>query len=122
MNTKGGFFFIGVNDDCQSTGIEVDFQTLNKQHQDRDGYSVKLTNLIESHLISNIIPRKLIHEIYMEIEGKDVCIIKVDRSTEPVYLEFDKKTHFFVRVSNSTIEFTGPKADRYKQDHWNGGK
>ena len=121
-NTDGGELFIGIEDRTNNiVGLEHDFQKVDGN--DGDGFLVELKNQIKSHFngtgIFSTIP---VMEI-IEIKGESICHIQVSPSTvlytisEKIQVNgqpllFEK---YYVRVSNSTEEFT-PR-DFYEK-HW----
>jgi len=121
-NTDGGELFIGIEDRTGNIiGLERDFQKV--EGTDGDGFLVELKNQIKSHFNGTGIFATIPVMEIIEIEGKSICHIQVSPSTAPSTisekLEVNGQTYpfekFYVRVSNSTEEFT-PR-DFYEK-HW----
>lgn len=109
LNTEGGFLLIGVNDDGEIVGLEKDFNTLGG----RDDFLRKLTQVINDYLGSN--NHAFLNPEFIEKNQKDICVVKVDKSDNPVYLRDNQKKRFYIRTQNSSSELTGKEADQYKQ-------
>jgi len=91
MNAKGGKLIIGVDDDGNILGLEKDYKTL--KHKNRDGYERAVFRIISTQLghefcFSN-------HISFYTIEEKDVCVVDIEPSNEPVYVS-DEKIPFFM--------------------------
>lgn len=102
MNAKGGRLIIGVDDDGEILGLEKDFKTL--KHKNRDGYEREIFRIISIHLghkacFSN-------HISFYEINDKEVCVVDIEASNEPVYVNNGSGTTFYVRTGNATYPLT----------------
>jgi hypothetical protein len=106
MNHKGGNLLIGVNDSGQVVGLENDYQTL--RHQNRDGFERCLMDIIKTWLGGDVC--SLVHCVFDEIEGKDICRIIIEPSVTPVYCNTDKLAKYYVRAGNSTRELDAREA------------
>ncbi|MFB6212934.1 MAG: RNA-binding domain-containing protein, partial [Candidatus Magasanikbacteria bacterium] len=115
LNAEGGYLLIGVGDDGEIIGVEADYETLGKSN--RDGFTLYLTDLIESKIGSDVLP--LIDINIEEVDGKDVCLVEVEKSSNPVYLKKDNSEKFYVRMQNSTRELEGAEMDSYKEERFN---
>lgn len=104
MNTHGGMLFIGVADDCSIYGIENDIKTLN--HKDLDGFQQLLAQLIENYIGAQYI--NYINHEFKEIEGKYVCVLKIEETPKPIFLNDKNQTEFYIRVT-ATTRSLGPK-------------
>lgn len=55
-------------------------------------------------------------------EGKDICVVEVDPSPDPVWLtkveKSGKRQAFYVRINNSTRELTGSDLLSYSRKRW----
>jgi len=102
MNAKGGKLILGVDDDGNILGLEKDFKTLKQKN--RDDYE---------RVIFRIISTKLSHEacfsnhvFFYEINENEICVIDVEPSKEPVYVNDGTSTTFYVRTGNATYPLT----------------
>ena len=100
LNTSGGFLFIGVSDDGEIIGTQLD------GYKSSDKFQLKFTNMlkkldgsIDGHFISSM----------NIIDGKDVFVVECDKAKKPVYLE-DK---LYIRRGPSTIGLSLPDAVSY---------
>lgn len=102
MNAKGGKLILGVDDDGKILGLENDFNTL--KHKNRDGYEREIFRIISTLLgheacFSNYISFYVINE-------KEICVIDIEPSKEPVYVNNGTNTTFYVRTGNATYPLT----------------
>lgn len=102
MNAKGGKLILGVDDDGNILGLEKDFKTL--KHKNKDGYERALFGIISTQLgheacFSN-------HISFYVINEKDICVIDIEPSKEPVYVNDGTSTTFYVRTGNATYPLT----------------
>lgn len=117
-NAEGGTLLIGVEDDGNVYGLEADYKTLGGKGN-RDGYELFLTDLL---LRERPELRGFLSVTFHQVDGKDVCKLEVKKAPRPVFLSFSENgravERFFVRVNNSTREFTMGQALEYIQTHW----
>jgi len=100
MNHKGGSLLVGVSDDGEILGLAYDYQTLN--NKDRDGLERCIIDIVKTRLGGDLCA--LIHCIFYEIGGKDVCRVVVEPSPVPVYCMDGKVPRYFLRTGNGTRE------------------
>jgi predicted HTH transcriptional regulator len=55
------------------------------------------------------------------VEGKEVCIVDVERASEPVFLRTDKGKQFFVRIGNTSRALDHEEMLRYIETNWTSG-
>jgi predicted HTH transcriptional regulator len=55
----------------------------------------------------------------VEIDEKDVCWVRVEPSSKPVYVEDDGNVKFYVRIGNSTQPMNAEELTEYVSKHWN---
>ena len=106
LNSKGGKLYIGVSDDGNILGLENDLNLCKRKNI--DGFKLHLDDSISNHL-SKTVHSCLRIEI-QSIEERDICIITVEPSENPVYYD---KNSFFIRRSASTIELKGEDLVKY---------
>ncbi len=115
MNSEGGKLLIGVDDDGNILGLQKDYSTLGNK-QNSDGFLLKIDNIVKNYL-GNEFSLNIKAKIE-KIEGKDICIIDVMDSSEPVYLNVNNETKFYIRSSASTQPLDISAATRYIKNHW----
>lgn len=114
MNGKGGILLIGVDDEGTVLGLDEDYKTLKKQS--RDGFELHLSNLVH-----NDIGGALAHLVYIRfnsISDKEVCMIVVQPSPTPVWLNRGGKNEFYVRTGNQTKPFDNKETAEYVKLRW----
>lgn len=114
LNNKGGILLIGVKDSGEIIGIEADYEQQGKAN--RDGFEIELTNEIAAKLGANVLP--LIQVYFVSIENHDVCLVRIDRSSKPVYMKENGDSKFYVRLQNSTRPLSISDATEYIQKHF----
>ena len=115
MNAKGGTLVVGVGPSGDILGIENDYKTMEK-HPNRDGFEQKIVSLISNHLGKQLVA--LVHVNFATIDGKDVCWIRVEPSTSPVYLENDDAVTFYARLGNTTHPMNPKEMTDYISIRW----
>ncbi len=113
MNHHGGSLLIGVNDDGQVVGLEHDYQTF--RHKDRDGFELCITDLVTNRLGADLCV--LIHCVFYQIDGKDVCRIIIESSATPVYVQDGVVAKYFLRTGNGTRELDAREALAHVTSH-----
>jgi len=123
-NTKGGQLLIGVQDKPRDiTGLELD-----DYKNDRDDYTKGIMNRVKSFLGTLAATLVDIEIITME-NGKELCLIKVDPSTEPVFCthsEFEKNHQkyipnpefLYIRQSGETHKLTPSEMLKYCKNNF----
>jgi hypothetical protein len=115
-NHRGGSPLIGVDDEGCVLGLEDDYRTLKKS--DRDGFELLLMNNVRERLGGHVC--RLMHVVFAEVEGKDVCRVEVEPATEPVYCELGEQSRFFVRTGNASRELDAREAVHFVSSRWSG--
>lgn len=114
MNSEGGILLIGVNDDGEIIGIEKDLTTLKKKNL--DGFQLLVVDLI-----SKYIGREYASYIKFNFETVNnlvVCFIKVNSSSEPIFIQLAEKKEFYIRFGNSTRSLDSEETYKYIEEHW----
>ncbi|WP_310991219.1 AlbA family DNA-binding domain-containing protein [Aequorivita marina] len=112
MNAKGGKLIIGVDDEGNVLGLEKDYKTL--KHKNRDGYERAVFRIISTQLgheacFSN-------HISFYDINEKDVCVVDIEPSEKPIYVNDTENTTFYVRTGNATYPLTVKEAVNYLEN------
>ena len=82
--------------------------------RNRDGFKLRSIRVIEEKI--GIKYKKFIDINFENILGKDVCIITISKSTEPVYIY----NNFIIRVGNRNKKLNTREAIDYIDHHqWN---
>ncbi len=113
-NHEGGSLLIGVDDDGGIVGLEHDYGTL--KSQDRDGFAQFLMTLVRERMGGQVC--RLVHVLFTEIEGHDVCRVVVERADQPIYLEDAGQSRFFVRTGNASRELDARELVEYVAARW----
>ncbi len=106
MNHKGGKLYIGVRDgDCAVTGIENDYPHLSNDPSDDytyagnvDGFQNKIRNYFTNASAQHSTINRLTHFEFNKAGGHEYCIITVDPSERPIWLNGQR---LYVRAGNS---------------------
>lgn len=121
LNANGGTVLIGVSDDRHVLGLHHDYSLLGSlNHRNRDGFERRLNEAIIDMLGKE--HRQYINVRFKEdLEGKDVCLVKVDPAPEPVFLKSKgkgSKSVFVVRSGNTSQTFEVSEFYQYAKKHW----
>ena len=113
-NSDGGTLLIGVMDDGEVEGLEMDFESLGG---DKDEFELHLGQLIDREFGKAFRPSH-IGVTFPSIEETAICRIDVSPANAPVVLETQNKhgqklEKFYVRSGNSTQEFSFSDASEY---------
>jgi len=55
---------------------------------------------------------------FESLEDKTIAVVKVSRSPNPVYIRFEGKEEFYIRLGNSSHPLNVREATTYIKDHW----
>jgi hypothetical protein len=114
LNRSGGTLLIGMADDGIVLGIEDDIKTLNKKNL--DGFQLELGHIIDSYL--GVEQGQHLQTRFETIDGKQICLIHIDKSPAPVYVYANSIYEFWVRMGNSTRQLDAKATHHYIQTHW----
>lgn len=116
LNSSGGTLLIGVDDFGIAIGIEKDIKTLGGGKKNLDGFELQLTELVGRYLGKE--HRKFFHVSFVPVDKKNICVIEIDKSPKPVFLEYAGKTEFVVRSGNSSQILNAKEQYEYIKMHW----
>lgn len=106
LNTDGGTLLIGVSDDGEICGVDLDsFESLDKMN-------LHMTNMIASAIGNGFIPYINFKSIEFE-DGKYVIRVKCTPANKAVFLREGKNEQFYVRSGPSSVELTGMNLVNY---------
>lgn len=121
MNTKGGTLFIGVDDNANILGLSKDYSTLKKHQQNKDGFSLHINNIISNYLgkeFSEFITLDFRKTIDSSNNEKEICIVIVKESSQPVFIKHNNKEEFYIRLSAASQTLSIKEAYDYIKLHW----
>ena len=117
LNSEGGTLLIGVEDNKNILGLELDFNSFSKGDK-LDEFQKHFDNLI-SKTLGNRFQRYLKVE-FPEIDDKTICSVTIkEKSEEPVYITNDAgQETFYIRRQASTIDLKPSETVKYIKEHW----
>lgn len=116
MNANGGILLIGVSDEHKIVGLEQDYKANWKGN--KDGFLLDFRSFIEKQLgITNY--NRYITLSFLEIEGKEILIVQVEKSLDPIFIKTNGKKIMFIRLDNKTEPIDDPEEiNKYIEDNW----
>ncbi|KAF6243629.1 hypothetical protein C6988_02485 [Nitrosopumilus sp. b1] len=96
MNTKGGYVYIGVDDDGNVKGLERDY-SLMQNGGNNDKLELQIRDAIRKYLADQVPISNFIDISFHVIDGKEICEIRVSPASEPV---FSKEKIYNVSINN----------------------
>jgi len=106
MNSNGGTLIIGVDDEHQVIGMELDYKSNWKGN--KDGFILDFREYLESYIGINNYNRYI--DLSFELVGdKEVCVVKVEKSFDYIYLRKNNKKVLYVRLGNRTKPLDDPE-------------
>lgn len=117
LNARGGFLFIGIDDNANPLGIQPDLEV---KSWTTEKYVRHLTDRIGEEFGSAAATSA--HISIDTVKGLEICVVEVDPSPDPVWLikaeKSGKRKVFYVRAGNSTRELDGPDLVSYLRKRW----
>ncbi|WP_198265564.1 RNA-binding domain-containing protein [sulfur-oxidizing endosymbiont of Gigantopelta aegis] len=110
MNTHGGILLIGVDDDSNILGIEVD------NFDNEDKILLHFKNLLSQHIgleFSNFI-----NLIINQIEGKTILVIECERADRPAFLYNKNSEDFYIRSGPASVQLSVSKVLKYVRNRY----
>lgn len=113
-NKNGGNIIIGVSDNKEIMGIDRDLKNLKKG---LDDFELQLNQELRKRL------GKVFASVYTDlefsfIEGKQLAIITIEQSPDPVYFETGNGKEFLVRQGSSSISLDVEEARQYQDQNF----
>lgn len=106
MNTDGGTLLIGVADDGEIRGLDI------QSFENADKLNLHLTNMISSGIGNGLLP--FINFKLVDFgDNRYVMRVVCKPSSKPVFLKEGKLEIFYVRSGPSSVELTGMSLVRY---------
>lgn len=107
---KGGRLIIGVSDDGNILGLEEDYQRC--KPQSKDGFEQLLFRKVRDNIGTSF--AAIMELKFVNVEGKEICVIDIPPASEPAYLsEKNKESIFYLRTGNSTASLNVKEATDY---------
>jgi predicted HTH transcriptional regulator len=116
---RGGTLLIGVEDNRNICGIEVDYQTFkNTDHHNCDAYERWLVSLLLGVIGKEFTTQ--IHPSFQAIDGKTICKLVIDPAPEPVFVpdKIKQDEIFYLRVGNATNTLGVKAAVNFYKTRW----
>lgn len=114
LNSGGGTLVIGVEDDGKAFGIEHDLRSV--KGKNTDGFQQVLSSVIVDQLGAGYSPYIKIR--FEPLNGHSVCVIDVERCSEPAYLKGQQGQEFWVRMASTSRRLDAEETVRYVQASW----
>ena len=105
---------IGVDDKQNILGLSEDMITLKKQNV--DGFELQLIQVIKKYIGNEFSSHIKIS--FPECEGAYICLVKVSKSSSPVFIIFEGKEDFFIRAGCSSQPLSRVEQSAYEKEHW----
>ncbi len=115
LNSDGGTLLIGVDNDRQALGLDLDYARVKPSNG--DGF----VNWLTTHLINafGYTPVTRTRARIVQHAGQAICRVDVARSLQPVWAKTSKEARvLFVRLNNSTRAVPEPEVAAYTAGHW----
>ncbi len=105
LNTDGGTLLIGVSDDGEVVGLEVD------EFRNEDKGRLHFKNLINQHI--GVEFSKYLNFDIKALNGKSIAIIECERAQDPAFLKNNQDEDFYIRTGPSSEKLPVSKALKY---------
>jgi hypothetical protein len=110
VNSQGGRLVIGVDDDGNAIGLDVD------KFESEDKANRHLASLIRDRIGSEHID--YIRYRFSDYQGKRVLVVECDRGRTPVYVKDGNVDRFYMRTGAATTELGGRRLTEYVASHF----
>lgn len=116
MNSSGGTLLVGVNDQGEFTGIDIELQKFHKSdniQKSKDKFLLDFKNAIKTHIGEQCYP--LIDQRLIELDGKLILCVDCQASSTAVFVD---DNDFYVRTNPATDLLTGKTLLAYIDNHF----
>jgi predicted HTH transcriptional regulator len=113
LNSEGGTLVIGVDDDKSVLGLDRDLKLLGGS---LDRFGQLLSSLVTDHIGPEYARLVKLHT--PGVNGKQVCVVDVDKAPEPAFVGSSRGKEFYVRVGNTTRALDPEETMRYIELTW----
>ena len=110
LNSEGGTLLIGVQDNGDICGVELD------KYSNIDKFQVALFNYLKTSF-NQVIASSIKTRIH-KVENKTVCEVRCPKSKEPVYLNFEGSEDFYIRSGPSSEKLKVSQVKKYIDGHF----
>lgn len=111
LNTEGGALLVGIADNGEITGIDIEIDKFHKSNTDK--FLLHVKNLIKEKVGEEFYP--YIDYKLVTISNKNILFVKCKQSESPCYLD---NKDFYVRTNPATDKLEGPKLVQYVNHHF----
>lgn len=108
MNSDGGILLVGVEDNGNILGIQVD------NFENEDKLRLYCKSLINNHIGPEFV--RFINLKLKLVKEKQVVVIECERVRKPVFLSIGKNEEFFVRSGPSSMKITMSQLVKYLEE------
>jgi hypothetical protein len=115
LNSDGGNLVIGVSDEGEVLGIEVDYDS-SASLGDRDGFERHLNGILRRAIGDARLT--FVTQTFHSVNGKDICQVSIEPADSPVYIDTQAGEAFCVRQGNATRAFDPKQTMDYAALHW----
>ena len=114
---KGGTLIIGIKDN-EILGIEKDIEKSPLKHPNKDGFYLKIGEIIDNYLGKSI--NRFVDTKFVTIDNKTICILKIKKASDKVFLKPKNNSNlkFYVRIGNRTNKLEGEELVRWIRKNW----
>jgi len=113
LNTEGGTLIIGISDTGDIYGLQNDLKGLDNS---LDRFAQLLSSLISDHLGPQF--SYLVKVRFEELNGKQMCLLEIDKAPEPVFLKGAQGKEFYVRVGNTSRLLDAEQTVSFVEMNW----
>lgn len=114
MNSNGGNLVLGVDDNHEVVGLADDYASLPRKSS--DGFENHFTQVFNRALGPE--NRNLVQLQFQSVGGREVAVVRVAKSSRPVYLKMDDSEYFYVRTGNGTTPLKLSEVEAYSRTRW----
>jgi len=111
LNTEGGVLLVGVTDDGQIPGINIEIEKFHRGNTDK--FLLHFKNLLKTRVGEEFYP--YINYKLVRMSTSSVLAVKCKESKSPCYLD---NAEFYVRTNPATDKLEGPKLVQYVKNHF----
>ena len=117
LNSRGGTFLIGIEDNKKIIGIDYDYKYLSKNNW--DGWLLYLKDKLKKYIKVEVV-RQL--NISYSINGKTIVRVDVPISPRYVFVKIENNENFYIRYFNSENLLKDESMVNYIIDRWKDNK
>jgi hypothetical protein len=114
LNSEGGYLLVGVAADKTPVGLSQSLAAVNVANE--DGYERHMLQKLNSNLIGFHSPDVYVR-FYPFAQGR-VCVIRITRSSRPVYVREENDKGFYVRTGNFKRKLPTSEVYDYIKTRW----